>query len=77
MNTALIKEFCILDKESKEILQKCYDKYKYSARSFAKFLKVSRTFADMDGTINIRKEDIHKALLCRDLEKEYSNMIVV
>lgn len=77
MNSALIKEFCILDEDSKEILQKCYDKYKYSARSFNKFLKVSRTFADMNGTINIRKEDILKALMCRDLEKEYSNMIVV
>lgn len=42
-----------------------------------KYLKVARTFADMDESKNIRKDDIFKALMCRDLEKEQSNMMVV
>lgn len=77
MTASLIKEFCTLDEDSKKLLQMAYDRFKYSARTFHKFLKVARTFADMDESKNIRKQDIAKSLMCRDLEKEQSNMIVV
>lgn len=53
MTPALIKEFCILDDESKKLLQMAFNRFKYSARTFHKFLKVARTFADMDGAVNI------------------------
>jgi magnesium chelatase family protein len=77
MNSALISEFCKLDDESKRLLQLAYEKFKYSARTFHKFLKVARTFADMEGSENIRKQYVAKALMCRDLDKEQSNMVVV
>lgn len=77
MTPALIKEFCKLDSESKNMLQLAYEKFKYSARTYHKFLRVARTFADIDGCKDIRKEHIIKALLCRDLEKEQVNMVVV
>jgi magnesium chelatase family protein len=77
MTPALIKEFCIIDEQSRRILQLAYDRFKYSARTFHKFLRVARTFADMDESRDIRKEHITKALMCRDLEKEQTNMAVV
>ena len=77
MTPALIKEFCILDDESKKLLQMAFDRFKYSARTFHKFLKVARTFADMDGVQNVRKQHIAKALMCRDLDKEQVNMVVI
>jgi len=77
MTPALIKEFCKLDGESEKILQLAYDKFKYSARTYHKFLRVARTFADIDESAGVRKEHIIKALLCRDLEKEQLNMVVV
>lgn len=77
MTASLIKKFCTLDEDSKKLLQMAYDRFKYSARTFHKFLKVARTFADMDESKNIRKQDVAKSLMCRDLEKEQSNMIVV
>lgn len=77
MNQSLIKEFCYLDEDSKKLIQLSYEKFKFSARSFHKYLKVARTFADMDESKGIRKTDISKALMCRDLEKEQSNMMVV
>lgn len=77
MTPALIKEFCVLDESGRRILQLAYDKFNYSARTFHKFLRVARTFADMDESKEIRKEDIMKALMCRDLEKEQANMVVV
>lgn len=72
-----IKEFCQLEKESKFLLRKAYDKYGYSARTFDKFLKIARTFADIDGSEKIRKKDIANVLLSRDLDKETVAMNVV
>lgn len=77
MTSALIKEFCVLDGESKRLLQLAYDRFKFSARSYHKYLKVARSFADLDESKSIRKEDISKALMCRDLEKEQSNMMII
>lgn len=48
MNNALIKEYCHLEAEGQKLLQLAYDRFNYSARTFHKFLKVARTFADMD-----------------------------
>lgn len=77
MTSALIKEFCGLDGEGKKLMQLAYDRFKFSARSYHKYLKVARTFADLDESMHIRKQDIFKALMCRDLEKEQSNMMIV
>ncbi|MEA1975467.1 MAG: YifB family Mg chelatase-like AAA ATPase, partial [Bacillota bacterium] len=77
MNEKLIKKYCELDEECKEIMKKAYEKYKFSARSYNKYLKVARTFADFEGHINIEKEDLLNALSARDLEKEENNMLII
>jgi magnesium chelatase family protein len=77
ISEAMIRQFCNLEEEGKEILQMAYDRYRYSARTFNKFLKVARTFADMEEAPNIRKKDITAALMARDLDKDQSGMMVV
>lgn len=77
MTSDLIKEYCELENDSKALLKKAYDKYGYSARVFDKFLKVARTFADLDGSSKIRKKDIANVLLARDLDKEKTRMYTV
>jgi magnesium chelatase family protein len=77
MTPSHIKEYCSLEEESIKLLQLAFERFKYSARSFHKFLKVARTFADMESSDKIRKLDIAKALVCRDLDKEQAQMIVV
>jgi magnesium chelatase family protein len=72
-----VTPYSSLEDESKKLLQMAFDRFKYSARTFHKFLKVARTFADMDGSENISKRHIAKALMCRDLDKEQVNMVVV
>jgi magnesium chelatase family protein len=72
-----IKVFCELEKESKEILRKAYYRYGYSARIFDKFLKIARTFADLDGATKIRKKDIANVLLSRDLDKDKTRLLTV
>lgn len=77
MTPSMIKEFCVLDGEGSKLFEKAYDRFRYSARSFHKFLKVSRTFADIDGSEKILKTHVAKTLMCRDLDKERANMMVV
>lgn len=44
---------------------------------WSKYLKVARTFADMDGSDKIRKKDVASALMSRDLEKDRIIMTVL
>lgn len=77
MSQSLIKEFCNLDEESMKVMKLAYDKFKYSARSFHKYLKVARTFADMEESENIRKKHIISALMSRDMDKDCVQMTIV
>lgn len=77
MSQSLIKEYCILDEESRKVMRLAYDKFKYSARSYHKHLKVARTFADMEGSDKIRKKDILSALMARDMDKDSTQMTVI
>lgn len=77
MTPELTKKYCVLDNECIEKMKKAYEKFKYSARSYDKFLKVARTFADMDESENIEVRHISKALICREIEKEQNTMTVV
>ena len=49
MNLQQIQEFCQLDKSTEELMSKAIDKFKLSARSYMRILKLSRTIADLDG----------------------------
>lgn len=77
MTESMIKEFCQLEKESVELLSLAFNKFSYSARTYNKFLKIARTFADLDGSKSIRKQDVSSALMARDMDKERSGMLVV
>lgn len=77
MEVADIKEFCVLELEGERLLHRAFERFSYSARSYHKFLKVARTFADLDQSPKIRKEDIAVALLCRDLDREQLELLVI
>ncbi len=47
MTTKEINKFCILDKESDEILKKAISTMNLSARSYFRIIKLSRTIADL------------------------------
>ncbi len=77
MTPELINEYCVLDEQSKNIFKNAYEKFRYSARTYHKFLRVARTFADMEGSEKINRSHIIKALMCREIEKEQATMVVV
>lgn len=77
MNNALLKEHCLIEKNGQKLMELAYGRFKYSARTFHKYLKVARTFADMDGAEKIRESDIAATLMCRDLDKDQTVMAVL
>jgi len=77
MSPSQVKEFCPLDEEGTRLFQKAYEKFKYSARAFHKFLKLSRTIADLEGAPSIRRQDIATALMSRDIDREHAGLMVI
>ncbi len=56
-----------IDKESEQLMHQAAEKFKLSARSYYRILKVSRTLADMDQSDEIRKSHVGEALCYRQL----------
>lgn len=67
----------MVEEDGMKLLRAAYDRFHFSARSFHKFLKVARTFADLDSSLKVRKKDIARTLMARDLDKEQASMLVV
>lgn len=67
----LIEKYCKLDDESKEIMEKVFNKMGLSARAYNRILKVARTIADLDKQENIQAYHIAEAVKYRHLDKKY------
>lgn len=74
---ALIKRYCELDCENEQLIKEAYNRFRYSARTLHRFLKVARTFADLDSSDNIRRIDLVNSLMSRDIDKEQRDFLVV
>lgn len=62
MNLKLIKKFCQINSLSQNLLKKVVDEAGFSARSYFKILKISRTIADLRGGDKIGFNDVAEAL---------------
>lgn len=62
LNDEEIEKFCLLDKASNEVLNQAVVNFSLSFRAINKVLKVSRTIADLEGSLNIQKKHLLKAL---------------
>jgi len=70
MNTKQIREFCVLDKASKELLKNAMERLNLSARAYDRILKVARTIADLQNAQNISTTHISEAIQYRSLDRE-------
>lgn len=66
MGHRAIRETCIVTKEARKLLQEVFDKFKLSARSYDRIIKVSRTIADLQGADEIGQEHVAEALSYRN-----------
>ncbi len=65
MSPSEIKETCVLDKQTEEILELAMKKMKLSARAFDRTLKVARTIADLKSEEKISPSSITEAIQYR------------
>ena len=66
----LIKKYCQLDEQSKEILKSAIVKYQLTGRRYDRVLKIARTIADLDGSQNITALHVTQALQFRMFKLE-------
>jgi magnesium chelatase family protein len=71
MGPKLVKAFCPLDRESKQMLKYAFDKFSFSARAYDRILKVSRTIADLEDLDKIESQHLAEAIQYRSLERKY------
>jgi len=77
MTPDMISKYCSIDEQSKRLFKLAFDRFNYSARSFHKFLKIARTIADLEKEEKINYTHVSKSLMCREIDKEDTNMEVV
>ncbi|MDA3842891.1 MAG: YifB family Mg chelatase-like AAA ATPase [Candidatus Kapabacteria bacterium] len=71
MESKDIRTYCKLDVSSQAILKMAVDKLGFSARTYDRILKVSRTIADLAACKEIKPEHISEAVQYRSLDREY------
>lgn len=70
LTSRLIKKYCVLDEQSKEILKTAIIKYQLSGRRYDRILKLARTIADLDESANITPIHLTHALQFRMFKLE-------
>ena len=68
MNSKQIRKFCILDIESKKLLEKLYTKMNFNIRTYNNILKIARTIADLD-----KKEVIDTSCIAEAVQYKVDN----
>ncbi len=69
MNSRMIEIYCPLDRECREALERLMVRMGFSARAYTRIIKLARTIADLEGTTDIRPQDLAEAASYRILDK--------
>jgi len=70
MNSRQIRKFCEVDSASEVLLEKAMDRLGFSARAYSRILKISRTIADLEESLNIKSDHVAEAIQYRSLDRK-------
>ncbi|MBP6492346.1 MAG: YifB family Mg chelatase-like AAA ATPase [Clostridia bacterium] len=74
LTPGLMKKYCVLDMETKKLLETAFHQLSLSARAHNKIIKMGRTIADMEGAERIGMKHIAEAIQYRSLDKMYRGL---
>jgi magnesium chelatase family protein len=69
MQTRHLREYCILDDSSRNLLESAIRKLGLSARGMDRVLKVSRTIADLAGDEHLKSHHLAEAIQYRTIDR--------
>ncbi len=65
-----LQSICTVNEEGHLLLKSAMDRINLSARAYNRIIKVSRTIADLDGSVDIKTEHLAEAIQYRSLDRE-------
>ena len=68
-----LRKYCALDDGCKALMEKAFTNLGLSARGHDRILRLARTIADLDGSIEIQLKHLAEAIQLRSLDKKYFN----
>ena len=71
MPPGAIRKFCAIDAASESLLEKAMMRQGLSARAHDRILKVARTIADLEGSLDIQSSHLSEAINYRSLDRNY------
>lgn len=71
MGPAQILKHCVLEEDTKKLLENAIQKLGFSARAYHRILKMARTLADLAGLENISSEHVSEAIQYRSLDRNF------
>lgn len=71
MTDLLIKKYCLLTPECESVLRNAFERLSLSARAYSRILRVARTIADLENSVEILPEHITEAVGYRSLDRKY------
>jgi len=70
MEAQMVQEICSITDVGKNLLNRAMQKLNLSARAYNRIIKVSRTIADLAGSVEIKTEHLAEAIQFRSLDRE-------